>query len=266
MVENEIARERAGASFEDADVVENYPFRPPYPDTVFEKLLGLGAGRAHLLDIGCGPGKVSRPLATHFERVTAVDPSRHMIALGQSLEGGDAPNIRWIEGFAEDFPIGEERFDLTVAAASIHWMDHARLFPRLAAYAAPGHRMAVISGDTPLEPAWEEEWQGFLARWVPRITGEAFDPIGKQEKWAGYRNHLDVEGSTQFVSAPFEQSLTDFIRCQHSRDTFAPSKLGNRMALFDAELAELLAPYADEDGGLSYVVGTKVVWGTIIPR
>lgn len=258
-----VEHERAGASFQDADVVENYPFRPPYPDQVFEKLLEIAPRRQNLLDIGCGPGKISRPMAAHFEHVTAVDPSRNMIALGRSLPGGHASNVGWIAGYAEDFPIGEQRFDLTVAAASIHWMDHARLFPRLAAQAAPGHRMAVISGDAPFEPDWEEDWQRFLARWVPTITGEAFDPDGKQEKWASYKAHLEIEGREDFVSQPFRQSVGDFIRCQHSRDTFAPSKLGDRMAEFDADLTALLAPHANGQDELTFVVRTKVVWGTI---
>ncbi|MGO8134389.1 class I SAM-dependent methyltransferase, partial [Rhizobium ruizarguesonis] len=42
----------------------------------------------HLLDIGCGPGKISCALAGAFKSVTAVDPSEHMIALGRSLPGG----------------------------------------------------------------------------------------------------------------------------------------------------------------------------------
>ncbi|MEQ1407688.1 class I SAM-dependent methyltransferase [Neorhizobium sp. Rsf11] len=253
---------RAGASFEEADVVENYPYRPPYPDAVFEKLLDIAPERSTLLDIGCGPGKISRPLVRYFEKVTAVDPSRQMLTLGQSLAGGDAPNLHWIEGFAEDFPIGDERFDLTVAAASVHWMDHARLFPRLAAHANPGHRFAVVSGDTPFEPPWETDWRAFLTKWVPALTGRPFDPDRQADEWARYQAYLDLEGDAFLLSAPFQQSVADFIRCQHSRDTFAPSKLGSRNAVFDAELREILIPYAS-DGTLTFAVHTRVVWGII---
>ncbi|WP_246706619.1 hypothetical protein [Rhizobium leguminosarum] len=49
---------------------------------------------------------------------------------------------------------------------------------------------------------------------------------------------------------------------QHSRDTFAPSKLGDRMATFDAELSELLRAYSNDDR-LSFVVRTRIVWGEI---
>ncbi|CDZ31279.1 2-polyprenyl-3-methyl-5-hydroxy-6-metoxy-1, 4-benzoquinol methylase [Neorhizobium galegae bv. officinalis] len=253
---------RPGASFEEADVVENYPYRPPYPGSLFEKLIEIAPRLTSLLDIGCGPGKVSRPLASRFETATAVDPSRQMIALGKSLEDGDRANIRWIEGFAEDFPLGEERFDLTVAAASIHWMDHERLFPRLGAHASPGHVFAAISGDTPFEPPWEADWHGFLGKWVPALTDQPFDPGRKAEEWESYTRHLEIEGREYFLSAPFEQSIEDFIRCQHSRDTFAPSKLGADNAVFDAELAEMLRPYA-AGGRLTFIVRSKLVWGAI---
>lgn len=253
---------RAGASFEEADVVENYLFRPPYPDSMFSRLVEIAPARAALLDIGCGPGKISRPLARHFDRVTAVDPSRNMIALGRSMPEGDAPNIEWIEGFAEDFPIEKRTFDLTVAANSIHWTDHGRLFPRLAAHGRPGHVVAVVLGDDAFEPPWQADWLAFLRKWVLEITGEPFDPVGKSREWESYGAYLDIRGREYFVSAPFEQSVTEFVLCQHSRDTFAPSKLGSRGAVFDAELEDLLRPHAS-DGKLSYRVRTRLVWGAI---
>lgn len=256
-------QERAGITFEDADVVENYVYRPPYPEAIYERLLAIAPKHDCVLDIGCGPGKISRPLARHFGKVIAVDPSRHMITLGQSLENGRAHNLHWIVGLAENTDI-VDRPDLIVAAASIHWMDHKRLFPRLQTYAAAEHRVAVISGDAPYQPAWENDWRSFLIKWVPVITGEAFDPVAKDESWSSYKAFLDIEGTEHVLSAPFQQSVGDFIRCQHSRDTFAPSRLIGRMDVFDAELGEMLAPYARE-GKLNFTVRTKLVWGAIKP-
>lgn len=252
---------RAGASFEEADVVENYVARPPYPETLFQRLVEIAPGRTTLLDIGCGPGKIARSLDQHFDRIIAVDPSRNMLALGQSLPGGGAPNIEWVEGFAEDFPI-HGPFDVTVAAASIHWMDHSRLFPRLRAHAGAGHVFAVVSGDDAFEPPWHTDWIAFLKKWVLAITGEPFDPPGKARQWESFRDYLDLKDDEHFLSEPFEQSVAEFIRCQHSRDTFAPSKLGSRLPTFDRELAAILQPHASANR-LTYRVRTRLVWGTI---
>jgi len=255
---------RPGASFEQSEVVDLYPFRPPYPEAVFGKLIELAPRHGATLDIGCGPGKVSRPLTRGFADVVAVDPSEPMIALGRQLPGGQAPNLHWIRGLAEEVPLGDWRFDLTVAAASIHWMDPARLFPKLLAHAAPGHVFAAVSGDDAFEPPWQADWQDFLGRWVPAVTGKPFEPRRYDAIAGDFHGHVEVTGR-QFFTAPFSQSIGDFIKCQHSRDTWAYSKLGTRTAAFDAELAELLDPHAVA-GQLNYTVRTLVTWGTIVPR
>jgi SAM-dependent methyltransferase len=253
--------DRPGSSFSDGEVVDLYGYRPPYPATVFEKLLELAPRHDAVLDIGCGPGKVSRPLTRSFANVVAVDPSQRMIALGRSLPDGQVPNLHWINSLAEEAPLGDWRFDLTVAAASIHWMDWELLFPKLLAHATRGHVFATISGDDAFEPPWDADWKRFLGMWVPEVTGVPFDESLREAIWGGYRRHMDVGGS-QYFSAPVEQSVEDFIKCQHSRDTWAYSRLGSRTEAFDAELAELLHDHA-VDGQLTYTVRTLVTWGTI---
>lgn len=251
-----------GASFEEREVVDNYIYRPPYPMAIFQKLLELTPGHDAMLDIGSGPGKMSRPMTRFFRTVTAVDPSSNMIALGQSLPEGRAPNLLWINSVAEEASLADAQFDLTVAAASIHWMDHQRLFPKLAKHAKPGHVFAVISGDTPDDPPWAGEWTKFLAKWVPKLTGAPFDPVAKHETWQSYRHYLDIGGSENFVSAPFSQSVEDFIRCQHSRDTFTPSRLGELKTEFDAELSDILRSHA-VNGELTFRIRTRLTWGRI---
>lgn len=256
--------DRPGSSFERREVVDNYPFRPPYPAAVFDKLCQLAPRLDAVLDLGSGPGKVSRPLTERFAAVVAVDPSRNMIELGQTLPHGRAPNLHWVEGLAEEVPLDGRRFDLTVAAASIHWMNHDRLFPRLHAHAAPGHVFAAVSGDDAYEPPWEDEWQRFLRKWVPDVTGKPFAPHRQDAAAGDFDGHVEVAGR-EFFTAAFTQSVADFIRCQHSRDSWAYSKLGHRRTAFDAELAELLVPHAVA-GHLRYTVRTLVTWGSIVPR
>lgn len=252
---------RIGETFTEAAVVAAYIHRPPYPDALYARLAEIAPAHRHVFDIGCGPGKIARPLASVFEHVTAVDPSRHMLALGQSLPGGDATNIAWAEALAEDAPLEGKRFDLTVAAASIHWMDHATLFPRLAAHAAPGHVLAVVGGDSANNPPWEAEWVQFLTRWIPRATGDTYNNDRHDAFFRRYRDFMAVEGDESFTQS-FSQPVADFVACQHSRDTFAPSRLGERAGQFDAELTEILEPFAS-DGMLSFEVRTELSWGRV---
>lgn len=185
-----------------------------------------------------------------------------MIDLARTMEDGQSPNIRWMVGLGEDFEGSDDKIDLIVAASSIHWMDHRRLFPRLKCFASAAHKVGVVSGDTPFKPAWNADWQLFLAKWVPLVTGKNFDHDRKQETRSEFQSYLNIEGTEFFISEPITQSVSDFVRCQHSRDTFAPSRLGDQRRRFDAELQEILTPYAD-DWMLQFSVGSEVVWGTI---
>ncbi|MDC9823267.1 class I SAM-dependent methyltransferase [Devosia sp. ZB163] len=251
---------RKGQTFEEAGVVASYVHRPPYPSALLDRLVAIAPAHNALLDIGSGPGKISRALSPVFSSVTAVDPSANMIALGKSLPGAGG-NVVWLESLAEDAPL-EGRYDLTVAAASIHWMDHVRLFPKLQAHAAADHVFAVVSGDAPLDPPWEKDWQAFLGRWVPFLTGKSLDPARWEREGNAFRIHIVARGDEDFVSDPFVQSVEDFIACQHSRDTFAPSRLGVHSSRFDSELGEMLSPYAN-GGQLTFRTRSRLTWGSI---
>ena len=68
--------------FEDPGVVEYYRYRPDYPDALLRRLSDIAPAHEALLDLGCGPGKISRQLAAEFRHVDAVDASAEMLGLG----------------------------------------------------------------------------------------------------------------------------------------------------------------------------------------
>lgn len=254
--------ERIGTSFMASEVVDLYQYRPPYPDKLYDVLRGLAPTEGQVLDLGAGPGKTARVLAQHFQHVTAVDPSSAMIDLGKTLAHGDSPNLIWVEGYAEDVPLTGP-YDLVVAALSIHWMDHARLFERLAAHLSPGHVLAVIEGDAPHDPPWHSDWQMLMDKWVPLLSSVPFVPGQRSDFWTRYQQYVDIKHSFDLISDPVQQSVDDFILCQHSRDTFAISKLGTRRNAFDAELKDILTAYANADGQLTFSTLTTLTTATI---
>ena len=260
---------RPGHSFEDTSVAGFYAHRPEYPRQIFDKLIEISPGRSSLLDLGCGTGKIVRGLAPHFASVTGLDASREMLRVAQAQPTRSVHNITWICGLAETAELTGEPFDLVVAAASIHWMDHAVVFPRLRAAVGPEHVFAVVDGDGAFEPPWQDAWDRFLERWIFELKGEAYEPRNPNSSFAThmsrYRDWVGVAGELEVVSDPIAQSVDGFIACQHSRETFAPSKLGVRMREFDEELARILQPY-EENGTLTYTVKTRLTWGSILPR
>ena len=246
----------AGANFDDADVVRCYAHRPPYPPALYDRLLALSPGRGRAIDLGCGPGKIAGVLAAAFDEVVAVDPSRPMLAAARATHA--ATNILWILGVAETARL-QGPADLVTAGASIHWMDHAAVFPRLADVLAPGAVVAVIDGDGAFEPPWREAWFDTMTDWVARF-GERYDPKLFDKKGQAYQAWLDVGGEEHFA---FEhrQSVESLIACEHSRSTWTRARMGKaRAAAFDDDLRRILAPHA-ADGRLSYQVRTRLVWG-----
>ncbi|MBR9972354.1 trans-aconitate 2-methyltransferase [Magnetospirillum sulfuroxidans] len=96
---------------------------------------------AHVVDLGCGTGNVTRLLAARWPqaRIEGVDASAEMLAAATE----QASPITWrqadIGGWAPD-----DQVDVLFSNAALHWLDdHHRLLPRLIGHIAPGGVLAV---------------------------------------------------------------------------------------------------------------------------
>ena len=191
-----------GAEFLDEDVARAYAHRTDYPPALHARLLELTPGRGRLLDLGCGPGKLGRGLAAQFEEVLAVDPSAAMLRLGRELDAGAHPDIAWIEATAETAPI-EAPLDLIVMGASVHWVDPARVFPKLASALTPGGLMALIDGDGPAQAPWIGAWRAVIRDWVGRLGGVWNGPA-HQALMSAHEPWFDRVGVETFTAFPRE--------------------------------------------------------------
>lgn len=100
--------------------------RLPYPQRLASelarRLAANGSGR--LLDMGCGPGSLTLPLARLFAEVVAVDADADMLRVGRAQAADlGVENVTWVHSRAETLPDRVGRFDMVTLAQSFHWMD-----------------------------------------------------------------------------------------------------------------------------------------------
>jgi SAM-dependent methyltransferase len=119
-------RERKGLrqTFDSASEVYHRA-RPDYPEELIDHLIRVTDLRQgnHLLEIGCGTGKATLPLARRGFRITCIELSARLAeAARQNLS--DFPNVEVVEQAFEHWPLPPDRqFDLAFAATAWHWID-----------------------------------------------------------------------------------------------------------------------------------------------
>lgn len=246
-----------GAAFDDADVAAAYIHRPDYPVELYEKVLALQTGRGRALDLGCGPGKIAIRLAEDFAAVDAIDPSAPVLAAARRL-GAHRQNIDWRLGVAESAPLTGP-YDLVTAGASLHWMDHGIVFPRLFDAMAPGGMIAVMGGDEAPLDAWGGLWREFVDTWLRKV-GQIPDWSGRARVAAQHEAWMDIEGRVT-VSHKVKQTPADFAAAQHARATWTRAKMGKTLAAeFDEDLCKRLRPH-EKGGYVTFEVTCHLTWG-----
>jgi len=134
-------RERLRETFDQA--ADSYHrARPDYPEALFEDLIALAGLRPgdRLLEVGCGTGKATLPLARRGFRITCVELGAGLAAMARrNLAGLD---VEVVPGRFEDWR-PEEPVSLVFAATAWHWIDPGVRYRRAWEALQPGGHLAV---------------------------------------------------------------------------------------------------------------------------
>ena len=93
-------------------------YRPGYPQDLVDAVAARAGldGTQRVLDIGCGTGQITIPLARHAHAIVAIDPVAGMLARGsEAAQAAGADNITWLEGDSSQIAaLAGPRADLAV--------------------------------------------------------------------------------------------------------------------------------------------------------
>ena len=241
--------------FQDQSVVDRYHLRPTYSPETFTILNELIVDEPRVvLDMGCGTGNVTRPLAGYVERIDAIDLSLPMLERARTLPGGDSPKIRWLHGRTEDVEL-EPPYALVTAAESLHWMEWDVVLPRLARVLTQHGLLAILNVEERPVP-WHEGYRQIEQRFTNNPAYQPFDWITALEK-----ERLFQKLGTHEAEVAVSQTVEDYITAKHGRSILSLDTMtASQATQFDTEMQALLLPFA-QDGLLTFSVIGRIIWG-----
>jgi SAM-dependent methyltransferase len=155
--------------------------RPGYPEQLYEDLIALsGIPRTgRILEVGCGPGKATLPLARRGYAMLCVELGADLAALARE-NCRPYPRVEILHTSFEDWPLEERAFDLVFSAQAWHWIPPEVGYAKTAAALKDAGALALAWNhsplpDTPLFEATQQAYRQYapeLTRSEPRPTAE----------------------------------------------------------------------------------------------
>lgn len=132
---------RTGFDRAAADYQRTRPVCPPRLFDDLTRLAGLEAGD-RVLEIGCGTGQATVPLAERGLAVTAVELGPELAAIARQRLA-EFPTAEVVTCPFEDFPWRGASFDAVLAVSSLHWIDPESRYAKPHGLLRSGGAMAV---------------------------------------------------------------------------------------------------------------------------
>lgn len=233
-------------------------YRVPYPAALIDHLVSRAAitGNGRLLDLACGPGRVTFALSEHFAEVLAVDQEEESVryARGIAAERG-AGHIRWLTGRAEDIDVARD-CELVTIGDAFHRLDRRRIATLAKSWLRPAGHIALLWTSMPWQgPApWQEAALEWATHWM-QATGSVDNIPAALEAALIEAPHLtvladagfDVIGTFEFL-VPHTWTLESLVGFAHSTSILSRPVLGDHVDAFADDLRERLL--AVQPGGV----------------
>jgi SAM-dependent methyltransferase len=231
-------RRRLRTTFE--EVPELYDrARPLYPAELFEDLVayaGLEAG-SRILEIGCGTGQATLPLAERGLEVVCVELGEGLAAVARRKLAG-FPNVEVVHAVFEDWDAPAASFDAVVAFTAFHWVDPEVKYEKAARLLRPGGTLAVAETDHVQVEGGEPFWAEVQADYDAVVPSDRNRPPPRPDEVGDLRTQLTETGL--FTGIEVRRYLADVTYSAEEYlsvlDTYSPNRAmepARRERLFD---------------------------------
>jgi SAM-dependent methyltransferase len=151
---------------------------------VVRGVVDAAAIQAHerVVEVGCGSGAVARWLARHLpaNSITAVDVNTYLLREATALTRAEglAERITFQEGDAEELPLADASFDVTLSFTVMEEVNAERMLAELIRVTKPGGRVGVVVRATDLRPWINLPLDARLMQTVTSVPGAGAADLG----------------------------------------------------------------------------------------
>ena len=162
-------------------------YRVPYPESLINelrthtKLTGVG----NLLDLGCGPGRLTLPLSDYFSQCIAVDVEPEMVDYGKKLAlAKGIKNIRWIVDSSETIELPAHEFELITIGEAFHRMNRPLVAKKAFRWLKPGGWITLLWQDHlwHTDEHWARTMVDIINRWTRKKLLTRQEMVAAQSK------------------------------------------------------------------------------------
>jgi SAM-dependent methyltransferase len=209
--------------------------RPTYPDALFDDLVDLADLHpgSRVLEVGCGTGKATVPLAERGLQMTCVELGASLAAVGER-NLARFPEVEIVVADFETWPPQGAEYDALVSFTAYHWIERELRYVRAAEVLREGGAMAIAMVHHVLPPDADPFFLEAQADY--EAVGRGGDPPGPPEAVEAFGEEMAASGLFDVVAELRYQWDVEYTADEH---VAVLSTYSNTLAMPDESRREL---------------------------
>ena len=173
--------------------------RPTYPDELFDDLVEIAGlrPRSRVVEIGCGTGKATLPLAGRGLRITCVELGASMTAVARRRLAL-FPGVEVVNADFESWEPPRADYDAVVSFTAFHWIEREKRYLLTARVLRPEGALAICMIHHVLPPDADPFFMEAQADYD--ATGMGGNPPGPPEDVEAFAEEMDASGLYRVVA------------------------------------------------------------------